>query len=50
MGRKPKPNFKPSSPKKSGVQKDILSGVTRPSKRQTSKTHHDGLKGNRRNR
>ena len=48
MGNKPKPNFKSNNQKKSGAQKDVLSGVTRPAKRVTTKTHHDGLKGNRR--
>jgi hypothetical protein len=49
MAQKPKPNFKSNNQKKSGPQKDVLSGVT-PAKRQTNKTHHDSLKGNRGNR
>lgn len=51
MANKPKPNFKSNNQKRPQPQKDVLSGVTRrEAKRQTTKTHHDGLKGNRGNR
>lgn len=42
-----KPNFKPQGNKKSGAPK---AATPKPAKRQTQKTHHDGLKGNRGNR
>lgn len=38
-----KPNFKPYGNKKSGKVKDAISGV---SKKVTSRTHHDSVKGN----
>jgi hypothetical protein len=49
VAQKKKPNFTPQGNKKSGAQKDAISGVTK-SKRQTTKTHHDGIKSNRRPR
>jgi len=44
-----KPNYTPNNPRKSGpgLLESLLGG---PSKKQTKKTHHDGLSGNRGNK
>lgn len=52
MGNKPKPNFKSFGNKRSGGPKkgpleSAIGDIFKPAKRQTKKTHGDGLKSSR---